>query len=375
MPKKKTEETPTYYDIEPIMSIDATYRIIYGQRGNGKTFAVCRKIIDYYIDHGIPSAYIRRLDEMIKPSNLQDLFSPHIEYIAEKTGKPWNSIYYRAKAFYFAAYKDGKLIQRDQTPFCRAYAINTAETTKGQDAGEIKYILFDEFITRSFYINNEFILYQNLLSSLIRSRSGVEIIMVANSVNKYSCPYFKEMGLNRVKDQKQGTIDVYTAGKTQTRIAVEYSDDLKGTVSAKAEEYFCFDNPELKMITSGAWEMSLYRHIPPGINKMFPELVFIIKHDKCMLLGELYIYENAPLLTFTRKTTEIKDPENTIIYSDDISDNNPLHQTDFNIITTRAHEIIRSLITQHKTYFGTNDDGELFSNWLRSSKTQRGVRV
>ena len=79
-------EDNNYYDISAIDALDAVYNLIYGKRSNGKTFAVCRKIIDAYLDEGLPSAYLRRRDEMIKPKNLEMLFSPHIPYIIEKTG-------------------------------------------------------------------------------------------------------------------------------------------------------------------------------------------------------------------------------------------------------------------------------------------------
>ena len=100
------------------------------------------------------------------------------------------------------------------------YAISTAETTKGTDPGEVAMILFDEFITRQFYIANEFIKFQNLLSSIIRDRPNVQIYMLANTVSKH-CPYFRDMGLYRISQQEQGTIDVYTMGKSGTKIAVE----------------------------------------------------------------------------------------------------------------------------------------------------------
>ena len=66
----------------------------------------------------------------------------------------------------------------DKNPFCRAYAISTADTTKGADPGPMKYIVFDEFITRRFYLTNEFVLYQNLLSSIIRNRDKIKIYML-----------------------------------------------------------------------------------------------------------------------------------------------------------------------------------------------------
>ena len=368
-----TENNNSYYDISAIDALDAVDNLIYGKRSNGKTFAVCRKILDAYFDEGIPSAYIRRLDEMIKPKNLEVLFNPHLDYIFEKTDGQYNSIQYRSNGFYLCCYDGDLKIAQDKKPFCRTYAINTAETTKGQDAGPVKYVFFDEFITRQFYLSNEFVLFQNLLSSIIRQRSA-KIYMVANTVSKY-CPYFREMGLTRIKDQKQGTIDVYTMGAIGTKIAVEYSDAPGG--GQNVSQYFCFDNPELNMITSGNWEIALYRHIPAGVGSLRPELQFYISFDGQTLRGGLYIFNDAPLLAISRRYKEIKDPENSIIYADNLDDPpdpNPLHQSNLAIIKTRAHEVILDLIKQHKTYFADNEDGETFSAWLKWA-TKGGLKV
>ena len=198
--------------------------------------------------------------------------------------------------------------------------------------------------------------------------------MVANAVSKF-CPYFREMGLTRIKDQKQGTIDLYTMGVNGTKIAVEYSDAPGG--GDKVSQYFCFDNPELEMITAGSWEIALYRHIPNGVGSLRPELSFYINFDGSTLRGGLYILNDAPLLAISRKYKEIKDPEQQIIYSDNLDDPpdpNPLHQTDPAIMKTRAHEVIISLIRQHKTYFASNEDGEVFANWLKWA-TKGGLKV
>ena len=63
------------YDPSDILALDATYNLIYGERGNGKTFSICHLILDAYLSEGLPSAYVRRLDEMIKQGNLETLFS------------------------------------------------------------------------------------------------------------------------------------------------------------------------------------------------------------------------------------------------------------------------------------------------------------
>lgn len=357
-----------WYDPSDILALDATYNIIYGERGNGKTFAICHLILQAYIEEQLPSAYIRRLDEMIKQGNIETLFSDpeHLKYIEERSEGAYNYVSYRNHAFTLQLRdpESGTLLKRDKQPFCRTYAISTNETTKGADRGKIKYVFFDEFITRGFYLTNEVVLFQNLLETIIRKRPGVKIFMVANTVNKY-CIYFKHMGLTHIKAQEQGTIDKYLLGAAQTLIACEYCRDDDAAASNIADQYYCFNNPQAEMIKNGSWEFELYRLIPKGFGRRTPEFSFFIEFDDQTTRGSVYLYNGYPIICFSAKTTEIRDREHTIIYSDTIDSPSPLHQQELARTPTRAQELILSLFKQHKTYFATNDDGENVRNWLK----------
>lgn len=380
MAKDTTETISTdrrWYDPADILALDATYNLIYGERGNGKTYSICRLIVDAYIDEDLPSAYIRRLDEMIKQGNLETLFNPHVPYITEKTGGKWNFVKYQFHGFWLQKRdpNTGVLLEKDKKPFCRTYALSTSETTKGADRGQVKYVFFDEFITRLNYLTNEIVLYESALESIIRKRPGVKIFMVANTVNKH-CPYFKHMGLINVKKQEQGTIDQYLLGKSGTKIACEYTKSADTSASEISEQYYCFNNPQVEMIKNGAWEFDIYRTLPKGIGKMIPELTFYIEFDGTTTVGRMYIYNDDPILCFAQKrNTPIKDRDNTIIYGDsDLISTSPLHQIELARTPTRAQAIILELFKQHKTFFATNDDGENVQNWLKYA-TKGGLKI
>lgn len=359
-----------YYDGTAIMEIEATYRMIIGQRANGKTYFWCDKALDHYFEDGKPSAYVRRLDEQLKPKLLQTLFDPHIEKIKELSGGDYNAVTYRGNAFYLirreqTAKGNWAIVARDQKPFCYTFAVNTWENAKGADRGEMWSICFDEFMTRSFYLANEFVMWSQLVSSITRNRPGVQIFMIANTVSK-SCPYFAEMGLYRISKQKQGTIDVYTLGVTCTKFAVEYcaaSESIAKTVS----HYFCFENPALDMITTGGWEMALYRHAPIDLAKIGRIMLsFYVQYDDLILQGDIYNYKKYPLIFWHFKTTEIKNPEKAIIYSSTVIDGNPLHQISMRSGYCRAQEIIYSLIVNQKTFYANNETGEAVANYLKT---------
>ena len=46
------KEKSQYYDIGPIDATNAVYRMIIGQRSNGKTYSVCRHMVEDYFKKG-----------------------------------------------------------------------------------------------------------------------------------------------------------------------------------------------------------------------------------------------------------------------------------------------------------------------------------
>ena len=69
--------------------------------------------------------------------------------------------------------------------------------------------------------------------------------MCGNTVSQY-CPYFADMGINRVKQMKKGTIDIYRYGDSGLEIAVEYADfpeaNKSGKIRKKSDVYFAFND-------------------------------------------------------------------------------------------------------------------------------------
>lgn len=375
-PDNKTKEQPDlYYDIRPIDSTNAIYRMIIGQRSNGKTYSVCDHIVDDYFKEGKRGAYIRRYEESITPKNLQSLFNPHLQKIWELSEHKWNAVFYRAKEFHFCAIdSDGKIIAKDDTAFCITAAINTAENTKGEDRGEVHTIVFDEFMTRTGYLNNEFVRFMNLLSTLIRDRENAVVYMLANTVNKY-CPYFGEMGLKQVDKLQQGEIALYTYGTSDLTVAVEYCDEVEATKHT-ASKYFAFDNPQLQMITKGAWEFQIYPRPPYKILDEDIALRFYIQFAEQLLCCEiihsqLKQYCNDVFLFIHPQTKDIEIDDNTIMYVNNFSSCR-MHVRYLKDQPTEAHKLICDLIQRKAVCFSDNDTGEVFRNWLQE---MQGVKL
>lgn len=361
------EATTDYYDRTDIDATGAQWRLIIGQRSNGKSYSICRTIVDDYLNYGKRAAYIRRYEEQIVPKNIQTLFDPHIDRIIELSAGKYNGVFYRAKCFYMCFYDDeGKIAYKDETPFCITRAVNTWETTKGADVGIIHLICFDEFLTREAYLKDEFVMFSNLCSSLIRNRADCVIYCIANSVNKYA-PYWQEFGIDGVDKMRQGEIRVYTYPNSKMKLAIEYCAQSLTTKEVN-DNFFAFQNAQLDMIKSGGWEMASYPKAPYPI---YPEDVaynfYIIFGEQCIKGQVVHPKDKAHrtdlFIFFYRQTKDIEISNNTICYTDQ-PDASLMHVRYLKDTPTQVHTLIKDLIIKNNMYFADNEVGEIMRNFL-----------
>lgn len=354
-----------YYDRTEIDATNATYRMIIGQRSNGKTFSVLKTILDDYLDAGKRSCYIRRYQEEITPKNIQLLFSQEklLDIIKEKSNGKYNSTFYRANCFYLAYYDEdeGMITAKDNVPFCITRSINTWETSKGQDAGDIHLVCYDEFMTRNGYLRDEFVCFCNLLSSVIRDRTDVIIYMLANTVNKY-CPYFEEMGLQDIDKMVQGEVRVYSYENRDLKVAVEYCAQAEATKKTSSK-FFAFENSRLDMIRNGTWEVKQYPRCPYPLYPEDTKLNFFVRWGDCLIRGQVIHRKKDLFIFFCRQTKDIDITDKMIYYSHDFT-TSICHVCYLKDCPTPAHGLIKDLIIKGSMCFSDNEVGEVIRNWL-----------
>ncbi len=358
--------TIEYYRLDEIDKKNASYNIIVGERSNGKTYAVLEKIIKKYANSGgvEQGAIVRRFRESIRGKRASTVFASHSEVVIRETGGTWSYVVYKNSRFYFARTENERTIL-DNTPFCYAFSLSEVEHDKSTSYPNITTIVFDEFITRQVYLHDEFIIFMNVLSTIIRHRTNVRIYMLGNTVNKY-CPYFDELGIKHITNQEQGTIDTYTVGKSKLKIAVEYCSP---TASKKSNKYFAFDNPKLNMIKSGVWELDLYPHLPTKYLPKHVVLDFFIAFDKALFHGEVIEKDGEMFVYIHPKTTPIKS-EYDIIFTDYYSPS-PYVISNFSAPITKMHKKIYQLFAMGKVFYSDNSTGEAIANFIKQSTRRR----
>ena len=374
-------QTAEFYDIEPILHQNATYNIIIGERSNGKTYSALCKLLESYWKTGRQGAYIRRYDVEVKGKEGSTLFDGHVAngYISQLTDGKYDRVRYYSGRFHLAYFDTdlNKIIYQEE-PFCFCFALNNMEHYKGNSYPNVYTIIFDEFITRQYYLPNEFVLFMNMLSTIIRRRLGVKIFMLANTVNKF-CPYFKEMGIRHIESMSQGNIDLYTYGTSKLRVAVEYC----ATPAKKSKEsdlYFAFDNPSLQMITGGAWEVDMYPHCPVPFTSSDIQFIFFINFDTHLLQCECVCtpYETtyASFIFIHEKTTPLKHPDTDIVFTDRY-DPRPNYFRNIRKPATPAARRIAEYFRLERVYYQDNEVGEIVRNYLKfctvSSRSVNGA--
>ena len=371
----KTMAKEKFYRLDNILTYNADYNVIYGERSNGKTTAVLELGIDDHIKSGYRNqiGIIRRWEEDFKGKNGQQMFDNIIKlgWIEKKTKGKYNSVYYYSQRWFFCKYDElGNREEVATTPFALGFSITSEEHYKSTAYPDIKTILFDEFITRQFYLPEEFVKFQNLLSTIIRLRTDVKIFMCGNTINKF-CPYFAEMGLTGVKKQKKGTIDIYTYGDTTLKVAVEYSDFP--SKKKESNKYFAFNNPKLEMITHGGWEIDIYPHLPMKYRPKDIYYIFYIIFDDEVLQGNVICVNNIVFMYFHRKTTKIVEDTNRLIYKQSVDARNNF-RTNILKPQRKIDSKILELIHKKKVFYQDNEVGEVFNNYIKWC-TQEGSKI
>ena len=356
-----------YYSLNKINKKNATYNVIFGERSNGKTYATLKQVLENYFNDGSQFAYIRRWSVDVQPKRMNNLFNAIIEdgYLEKLSGGKFTAIFYRTGRFYLCTYNDkGKPIYNEEDIIGYAFSLSENEHNKANSYPRVTTIIFDEFLTNKIYLPDEFMLFMNTVSTIVRQRTNVKIYMLGNTVNKF-CPYFKEMGLTNILSMKQGSIDLYTYGDSKLKVAVEYADSKKKF--KKNNFYFAFNNPKLKMITGGAWELNIYPHAPV---KWLPRNIiftYFIDFNDNIYQCEI-INKDTNVFTFIHeKTTPIKNPDKDIIYT---LDYNPKINYNVNILKplTDYQNKITWFYTHDRVYYQDNNVGDAINNYLKICK-------
>ena len=362
MPKKKTQVQSSFYSLESILKKKAVYNVIFGERSNGKTYAVLEYALREFWKSGKQLAYIRRWREDFTGKRGSALFEGLVAngLVSEITGGEWTGIYYYSSRWYLSKTDENGARVLSAEPLAFGFSLSSTEHDKGTQFPNVGIICFDEFLARTGYIPDEFVLLMNTISTIIRHRIGIRVFMLGNTVNKY-CPYFTEMGLKHVGQMKPGSIDLYTYGKSELTVAVEY---CKPNEQGKPSDvYFAFDNPKLQMITGGAWELDIYPHAPCKWRPKDVIFNYFISFDGQMLQADIVCMPDRSFTFIHRKTSDLKEEDRDIVFTPDF-DSRPNWRRRINAPFDTLGKKIAAYYASDKVFYQDNEVGDTVKNYL-----------
>lgn len=283
-----------YYDITNALKTMARYIILLGQRSNGKSYQVKDTILgDAYSPKKVKELlkrasveeckfiYLRRWKEDIKTKYVEEYFGDmNIKKITE--GKYDCIIAYNGFLYYGVTDKDGD--RRKEKEIGRYCALNEYERYKSQTFVNYEYIVYEEFITDSVYLNDEPRLLQQFVSTVARHRP-ITVFLVGNTLSRV-CPYFNEWCLEGILRQKLGTIEIYhhhLEDGSVVDIAVEYCANASGVKNTM------FFGTTAKQIVSGEWDTKDVPKLPKDKENYEKVYEVLVKYQKFNFLMELLI--------------------------------------------------------------------------------------
>lgn len=346
------------------------YFVLCSERSIGKTtnillFGMCLHEID-----NTQLQYIRQHEDMLTPKNLSNLFAT-IEaygYIEKVTKGKWKDLYYYSRGWYYCNKdENGKVVEKDASPFMICLGLNRNEYYKSSyNAPRGNYLIFDEFCSR-YYGQDEFISFCDVTKTVIRGRSEPVIIMLGNTLDRYN-QYFSEMELLGITTSMPLGEHTETTTAKGTPIYVEFPTAEKTTHKLELNRLFYgFKNKKLGAITGDDWALTPMQHIDSRDDEreiLFKNLYMIYEGNTIQLEFAFSPRYGSHVLAHFANAPH----DDSRVYTVELMlDSRYRYKFGYDDID----KLIWTLYERKKFYYATNSVGVLVDKYVDTCKQQR----
>lgn len=218
-----------YYNIKRMKNSKAQYKIIYGGRSTGKSYAMAGLLLDNYLDTG--KQFVRLIKTLTQAKGLETYFREVMDNDPEK----YKDI---TLEYEFPYYKiNGEV-------FGYVISLSIEHNWKSVQFPDVNIMLLEEFVSPSVkdYVDADPALeighFIRIISTVFRTRKDGTVYLIGNSEN-ISNPYFEFLRVDgaslKLGDFKEFQLDAEIGGKTikgrGARVAVEYVPEAFEDVS------------------------------------------------------------------------------------------------------------------------------------------------
>ena len=302
-----------HYCIDNIDKEGALFNIIWGERSNGKSYALKHEkgvksylfgqdtfeastidknsIIRKVVKKGSRFILMRRWKEEITTEKVEKYFAD-VDVNSLTDGK-YNCITMYRKTIYLSNfnYETCKTSRGEAIGY--AVALSTEQNYAGSSFLDVSDIIFEEFMSRSEYLHQESNKLLNFWSTVDRQRGKTRMWLVGNTISRV-CPYLRDWGLQPIiAKQKQGEIvsvwmntgdiDKESEKPIEVKLSIEYC-------KSNGQSSYAFGTHK-DMINKGDWQSDPQPHLPYSYSLYDVIFRMVFKFQGMMFIGE-YLYDN-----------------------------------------------------------------------------------
>lgn len=302
------------YNIDNIDNTNSIINLIMGARSDGKSYQLKhKKMVEYYLKTKHKFGLIRRYKDEITNNKVQQYFS---DVDVEKlTDNKYNCITVYKREIYLSLQNEDFSIKRGEK-IGYVFVLSQEQTYAGINILDIDNLIFEEFFSRSLYLNNEADKLMNLYNTIDRKRNVVRLWLAGNTISRTN-PVLKDWGLfDIVKNMRQGEIQIKDLKVTSEEeeeqnftLAIEY---CKST----GEHTFDLSNNS-DMINTGAWQATPEPHLAESHKNYKLEMRVLFIYKKFSFIGELRTKKNELAWFIYPKYSNVKKGNKNIIFTDE----------------------------------------------------------
>lgn len=351
-----------HYNIDSIDKEGANFNLIWGEKSNGKSYQVKhKKAINMYQLGGIDyiSSYLNK-DEVVerilnKGSRFilmrrfhDELTSQWIESyfsnvdIEKITDGEYNGIKVYRREIFYSFYDFETRKERRGPKIGYAVALSEEQKFAGAVLEDVDDIIYEEFMSRTYYLHNEPNKLMTFYSTVDRKRGTTKLWMVGNTTTRIN-PYVNEWGLTKILfSLKQGEIKslwLKTGEKDDEGRDVEVKLAIEHCKSTGSTNYVI--GTHAASTNKGEWETDPQPKLPKKYEeyKVLYKIGFEYKYNRW--LAELLQDENKDIIWFIRPHR--KDFKDKILVFSDIIKPTRYYQRDIYNVSIKNDRIQRIL--------------------------------
>ena len=354
-----------YYTLDRIKKEDADINIIFGEKGNGKSYAVKHECaINNYLESlknvaNLPEYFkdgkrfmlVRRLKEEITKEKILQYFND--AKIEELTHGEYNCIEVYTHKIYFAKRIDYQHKERGVL-IGYAIALSTEQSYSSLSFLDVSDIILEEVFSRDRYLFREPDKLMALYSTVDRKRKTTKIWMVGNTISRV-CPYIYEWGLyeiiSRMKQGEIKTVEMPSTDGDIVKIAIEYCESTgvsSHTIGSSKE-----------MISKGEWMTTEQPHLPKSLTCYNKLLRIIFWYKKLKFIAELLKDKESSDIAWFIYPYEGEIDNDTIVISDVIKPNRYYQRDVYNISVgnDKIRHVIANTFREQNIFYATDLTG------------------